>query len=135
MSHLFIFSAIPITHKSNIGLEFLQRRSELLDAEKIAERAAIDPYIFQRNAYLQYRKALIKKDGEAEDEDPFVEDDEEDNEEENKDTDKQAKKEMNHVPYSALSTGNPTEYWQYYPTLRQHRLTTPFNPPPRIPFQ
>lgn len=48
-------------HVRNImwGVKFVQRRSELLDAGQILETAALDPYEFIRDAYLQRRRNLI----------------------------------------------------------------------------
>jgi len=41
------------------GLFFLSRRAELLDTSKILETAALDPYEFLRDAYLQRRRNLV----------------------------------------------------------------------------
>ncbi|MBI2296016.1 MAG: VacJ family lipoprotein [Betaproteobacteria bacterium] len=41
------------------GLWFLNRRSELLETSKILETAALDPYEFVRDAYLQRRRNLV----------------------------------------------------------------------------
>ncbi len=41
------------------GLYFVSRRSELLEASKILETAALDPYEFLRDAYLQRRRNLV----------------------------------------------------------------------------
>lgn len=41
------------------GTYFVNRRAELLDASKILETAALDPYEFLRDAYLQRRRSLI----------------------------------------------------------------------------
>jgi len=37
----------------------VSRRTDLLDASRILEEAALDKYVFQRDAYLQRRRALI----------------------------------------------------------------------------
>ena len=50
------------------GLYFVSRRSELLDTSKILEVAALDPYEFLRDAYLQRRRNLVF-DGSPPDED------------------------------------------------------------------
>jgi len=50
------------------GLGFVARRSELLDTSKILEVAALDPYEFVRDAYLQRRRNLVF-DGTPPDED------------------------------------------------------------------
>lgn len=41
------------------GVRAVNRRSELLDASKILETAALDPYEFVRDAYLQRRRNLV----------------------------------------------------------------------------
>ncbi|MEY3221096.1 MAG: hypothetical protein RIT27_2453 [Pseudomonadota bacterium] len=43
-------------------LNLLNKRAELLGAEQLLDTAALDPYLFMRNAYLQRRQALINKD-------------------------------------------------------------------------
>src|SRR6056300_1344725 len=40
--------------------QFIDARTELLNASDILEEASIDPYAFQRDAYLQYRDNLVK---------------------------------------------------------------------------
>jgi phospholipid-binding lipoprotein MlaA len=50
------------------ALYFVSRRSELLDAGRLLEVAALDPYEFLRDAYLQRRRNLVY-DGAAPDED------------------------------------------------------------------
>lgn len=44
------------------GLNLLNVRAELLGAEKLLDTAALDPYRFMRNAYLQKRQSLISGD-------------------------------------------------------------------------
>jgi phospholipid-binding lipoprotein MlaA len=39
--------------------QFIDARTELLNASDILEEASIDPYAFQRDAYLQYRDNLV----------------------------------------------------------------------------
>ena len=39
--------------------QFIDARTELLNASDILEEASIDPYAFQRDAYLQYRESLV----------------------------------------------------------------------------
>ena len=48
-------------HVRNImwGTKFVNRRAELLDAGTILETAALDPYEFIRDAYLQRRRNLV----------------------------------------------------------------------------
>jgi phospholipid-binding lipoprotein MlaA len=41
------------------GTRILSRRTELLDTSKILETAALDPYEFLRDAYLQRRRSLV----------------------------------------------------------------------------
>ena len=40
--------------------QFIDARTELLNASDILEEASIDPYAFQRDAYLQYRDNLVR---------------------------------------------------------------------------
>ncbi len=62
----------PAIRASLIGGNIINQRSNLLDVQGVVDQASLDPYIFQRNAYLQNRKARIS--GEANnDNDPFVE--------------------------------------------------------------
>ena len=42
-----------------IGLRFISKRADLLDASRILEEAALDKYVFQRDAYLQRRRSQI----------------------------------------------------------------------------
>jgi phospholipid-binding lipoprotein MlaA len=51
-------SDVP-TRNSGIGLRLTDHRARLLDTEKILEEAAIDPYLFLRDAYLQRRRSLV----------------------------------------------------------------------------
>lgn len=41
------------------GLRFVSRRAELLSASKVLETAALDPYDFMRDAYLQRRRNQV----------------------------------------------------------------------------
>ena len=83
----------PITYTHNIGqirlhnqlraAQFVDRRTELLDAKDIVDDASLDPYAFTRDAYLQRRQSLVNDgavsdtpaaDGfEAADDEPAVE--------------------------------------------------------------
>ena len=56
------------TRNALFGVFFVNRRAELLSASKILEVAALDPYEFVRDAYLQRRRNLIY-DGNPPDED------------------------------------------------------------------
>ena len=42
-----------------LAFDIIDMRSQLLDLDTVAKEAAIDPYAFQRNAYLQHRASLI----------------------------------------------------------------------------
>jgi phospholipid-binding lipoprotein MlaA len=59
----------PTRHRNAAyGLFFVNRRAELLSASKILEVAALDPYEFVRDAYLQRRRNMVY-DGNPPDED------------------------------------------------------------------
>ena len=50
----------PIALRNTLfGLYLVNTRAELLDASRILEEAALDKYVFQRDAYLQRRQSLI----------------------------------------------------------------------------
>ena len=56
----------PITYVDHVRtrnsmriLQFIDARAELLNASDILDQAALDPYAFQRDSYLQYREKLI----------------------------------------------------------------------------
>ena len=50
----------PIALRNSMyALRLVNRRSELLDASRILEQAALDKYVFQRDAYLQRRRNLV----------------------------------------------------------------------------
>ena len=56
----------PISYINNVRgrnqvriLQFIDARTELLNASSIMDGASLDSYAFQRDAYLQYRKALV----------------------------------------------------------------------------
>lgn len=60
----------PITYTHNIGeirlhnqlrtAQFIDKRTELLDATDLVDEASLDPYAFTRDAYLQRRENLVK---------------------------------------------------------------------------
>ena len=57
----------PISYINNVRgrnqvrlLQFIDARTELLNASAIMDEASLDPYAFQRDAYLQYREALVQ---------------------------------------------------------------------------
>jgi len=50
----------PINLRNSLlALYLVNTRSELLEASRILEEAALDKYVFQRDAYLQRRRSLI----------------------------------------------------------------------------
>jgi phospholipid-binding lipoprotein MlaA len=56
------------TRNQLYGVYYVSRRSELLEASRILETAALDPYEFVRDGYLQRRRSLVH-DGNPPDED------------------------------------------------------------------
>jgi len=48
--------------ETQYAFQFIDARAELLNATSILDEAALDPYAFQRDAYLQYRERLINDD-------------------------------------------------------------------------
>ncbi len=50
------------------GLKIIDRRARFLGAQRILEAAALDPYVFTREAYLQRRGSLIRDGAAAPDE-------------------------------------------------------------------
>lgn len=60
----------PITYTHNIGeirlhnqlrtAQFIDKRTELLDATDLIDDASLDPYAFMRDAYLQRRASLVQ---------------------------------------------------------------------------
>ncbi|MDP3742860.1 MAG: MlaA family lipoprotein, partial [Methylotenera sp.] len=60
----------PITYAHNIGevrlhnqlraVQFLDKRTELLDATDLVDEASLDPYAFMRDAYLQRRASQVQ---------------------------------------------------------------------------
>lgn len=47
------------TRNASIALRLVNTRADLLDASRILEQAALDKYVFQRDAYLQRRRSLV----------------------------------------------------------------------------
>jgi phospholipid-binding lipoprotein MlaA len=47
------------TRNSAVLLRLVNTRADLLDASRILEQAALDKYVFQRDAYLQRRRSLV----------------------------------------------------------------------------
>ena len=60
-----------------LALHAVNQRALLLDVEKFVDEAAFDPYVFERDAYLQHRKQLILRNDELnqhhEEDDTFIE--------------------------------------------------------------
>ena len=61
----------PISYIENVRVrnairvvQFIDARAELLNATAILDEAALDPYAFQRDSYLQYRERLINDEDE-----------------------------------------------------------------------
>src|SRR6185369_266954 len=61
-----IFTGDPVGYfrpielrNSAYALRLVNRRADLLDASKLLEQAALDKYVFQRDAYLQRRRSQI----------------------------------------------------------------------------
>jgi phospholipid-binding lipoprotein MlaA len=75
------FYAWPISYVDDdrtryilIGTRFVTARADLLEASRILETAALDPYEFVRDAYLQRRRNLVYDGKPPPDEDDFVDD-------------------------------------------------------------
>lgn len=60
-------SDIPVRNSATV-LNLVDRRARLLDASKILDEVALDPYTFTRDAFLQRRRSLVY-DGNPPDED------------------------------------------------------------------
>jgi phospholipid-binding lipoprotein MlaA len=63
---LFDFNVDPVLQHEPVRVRNVMtvlratgRRAELLDASRILEEAALDKYVFQRDAYLQRRRSLV----------------------------------------------------------------------------
>ncbi|MBS0358042.1 MAG: VacJ family lipoprotein [Proteobacteria bacterium] len=52
---------------------FVQKRASLMENEKAIEAAALDRYVFERDAYLQYRNAQMEWNKNGSDKDNYVE--------------------------------------------------------------
>lgn len=62
----------PISYISDVRtrnqvrlVQFTDARTELLNASDILDQASLDPYAFQRDAYLQYREGLVNDSTES----------------------------------------------------------------------
>lgn len=83
---VFRYVKDPATSNSMFIIDTIDFRADLLNASNLLEKAALDPYLFVREAYLQRRHHHIYDgsppvvEGAVEDEvfDPFAEDDDED---------------------------------------------------------
>jgi len=60
---------------SLVSLNFVSKRAQLLDFENVIQQASFDPYVFQRNAYLQRRNYLIQQNEGNDDTDSYIEED------------------------------------------------------------
>ena len=60
---LYYVDDVP-TRNSALALKFLDRRSQYLPASDLLDEAALDPYAFMRDAYLQRRNSQVH-DGEV----------------------------------------------------------------------
>ena len=61
------------TRNALFGLFFVNRRAELLSASKILEIAALDPYEFVRDAYLQRRRNMVYDGNPPDEDEPEIE--------------------------------------------------------------
>lgn len=62
------FTVWPYIHNISLrnslfALDVISLRASLLEAESVMDQAALDPYVFIRNAYLQKRQSLIATSG------------------------------------------------------------------------
>lgn len=72
---------VPIRN-TLIATNFIQARAQYLDFQSLADHAAVDPYVFTRNAYLQRRNYVLSQnisnyhptnnEATTDDQDPFV---------------------------------------------------------------
>ncbi|HSG93571.1 MAG TPA: VacJ family lipoprotein, partial [Methylotenera sp.] len=77
-------STDPINYTHNIGeirlhnqlraAQFIDKRTEMLDATDLVDEASLDPYAFMRDAYLQHRANAVE-DGENSNAEPLSSDD------------------------------------------------------------
>jgi phospholipid-binding lipoprotein MlaA len=56
-----IYGRVSLSNQIRL-VQFLDKRTELLDAKDIVDEASLDPYAFTRDAYLQRRDSLIRGD-------------------------------------------------------------------------
>lgn len=55
------------------ALDIIDQRAQLLDLDDVAKKAALDPYAFQRDAYLQRRASIINPNSETSNKDLYDE--------------------------------------------------------------
>lgn len=53
------------------GLDVVDTRADLMNASKVLDQAALDPYVFIREAYMQKRRSAVHDGNPPEVEDPF----------------------------------------------------------------
>ena len=64
----------PIALRNTMyAVRFVHTRAELLDASKLLEEAALDKYVFLRDAYLQRRRSLVHDGSPPRERDPDAE--------------------------------------------------------------
>lgn len=86
-----------------VGLAVVSKRAQLLGASRVLEQAALDPYIFEREAYLQHRRNLIY-DGHP----PPLEEDKLDNSDDNADADLELQLELDQKTPTTTKTAPAT---------------------------
>ena len=57
---------------SLVSLNFVSKRAQLLDFDNVLQQIAFDPYVFQRNAYLQRRNYLIQQNEDSGASDDYI---------------------------------------------------------------
>lgn len=79
----FLFSVYPHISSEKLRyslliLNYVHLRAQLLEATDLMEKAALDQYTFQRDAFLQHRNYIIRGKKEKEGDDSYVESEEDD---------------------------------------------------------
>lgn len=74
----FAFSVYPYIEPDSrryqvLGLLYIDHRANLLQFEPVLEEAAIDKYVFMRNAYMQHRQFQINQENEVGEDNQVVE--------------------------------------------------------------
>jgi len=88
---------------SSIVLRAVNTRADLLDASRILEQAALDKYVFQRDAYLQRRRSLVYDGSPPREREPPEEQKEEQKEEKKEEPkEKPGKDAVNRAPRSSV---------------------------------